>query len=741
MFLLVLVATAVLSVINYRLINNQLEERVIHIGDSSTMIFENLLVQRDIDTIQLQLDEHVALGAVTSARLVDVTGLDLRAGQIISDDLAFSVITPLFKEQNNTAIQIGQLQFQASLESVWDEVQFRAIATVLVAAAAILGTTFLVQLLLERTLLRPVLKISKALTNWSGDLTDLEIDLDRPHQPQGSDELDALVRSIHDMRDQILASQNDLADSQRRLLRAAQIAGVGYSSFDLETGRYVTCDENYASMINKTIPQMLKLRTHEDIVQTLMHPDDVAEALAIGKQIRRGTVTQGLFRIAITPGDYRYIRQIFEPGPKIPGHRQLVHCVAQDVTEINTLQSRLLQAQKVEAIGQLTGSVAHDFNNILAIISGNLELLKQNSPPTNDAEYIATALRAVDCGSKLTGQLLAFARKQPLMPRVFDVAARIQDAAVLLTSSVGKGIKIDIQTDENLWNAKADPAQLEAALLNLVVNARDAMPDGGNITITTSNIYLDRAYANQHGDLSPGQYISIAVKDTGCGMAPETLDRVLEPYFTTKDPGRGTGLGLSMVFGFAKQSGGHLKVCSKVGEGTRVKLFLPRARAEAEPKTTQDHNDRSAELNDLHVLLINDDIDLLKTYSAQLEKHGCAVHSAQDARAVQALVPGLSSLDVVLCDRVLSGKTDAARITKVLRDHHPDCAMIYMSDFDETADDDPGSTIDQSFLLEKPFTLSELIQAFKKATAKSTAGSAPDNRYRKNPALEHSANQ
>lgn len=718
MLFLVLIATSVLSVINYQLINEQLKDRVAHIGESSTKIFENLLWQLDVVTIQVLLDEHVALGAVTSARLRDTTGLDLQAGDTIPSHLAYTVIIPLHKELDGVRTQIGQLHLQASLESVWREVWFRAIATILVAATAILGTTFLVRILLERTLLKPVLKISKTLTNWTGDWSDLEIDLGRTSgssRAQPTDELDDLVRSIHEMRDQILASQGDLADSQRRLLRAAQIAGVGYSSFDIETGQYVTCDENYATMVNQTITEMLALSVIDDIILKRMHPDDIQGALAVGQKMRRGEIAEGVFRVAVTPGDFRYIRQIFEPGLKTPGHRQLVHTVAQDVTEINQLQSNLLQAQKVEAIGKLTGGVAHDFNNILAIISGNLELLRCEITPSDADEFVATSMRAVESGSKLTRQLLAFARKQPLMPRVFDVSVMIKESAALLKSSVGESIAFEIVTDGSLWKAEADPAQLEAAVLNLVVNARDAMPDGGKLTIEVGNTRLDRVYASQNNEVSPGQYVCIAVTDSGVGMSPKTLARVMEPYFTTKAVGRGTGLGLSMAFGFAKQSGGHLKVYSEIGRGTTVKLYLPRTTAMADQPTPKDTGIWGTEFDGLSVFLVEDDADLLNTYTKQLEKLGCLVHPAHDAASAQTLAQRVPKVDVILCDVILPGGQNGPEVVKNLKEHYPDCAVIYMSGFTENAIIHHGRLDKGVIMLEKPFTMANLRLAFKRA--------------------------
>ena len=252
--------------------------------------------------------------------------------------------------------------------------------------------------------------------------------------------------------------------------------------------------------------------------------------------------------------------------------------ILRDVSARQQEEALLYQAQKMETVGQLTGGIAHDFNNLLLVILGSLEMLQDELADRPTAQNcVSMAMMAAERGAQLNRQLLAFARKQPLTPVVVDINALVQEETELLRHSLGEGNEIEMVFGGGLWKSAVDKGQLQNALLNLAINARDAMPEGGKVTIETSNTHLDRSYIAQYHDVPAGQYVLIAVSDTGQGMSPEVQARALEPFFTTKEFGRGSGLGLSMIYGFVKQSGGHFKLYSEIGHGTTVKIYLPRA--------------------------------------------------------------------------------------------------------------------------------------------------------------------
>ena len=254
--------------------------------------------------------------------------------------------------------------------------------------------------------------------------------------------------------------------------------------------------------------------------------------------------------------------------------------VTRDLTERRTIEEQLRQVQKMEAIGQLTGGIAHDFNNLLTVISGNIETVQRRMSRTDPGLYrnLEAAARAVERASTSTHRLLAYSRRQPLEPKPVELNRLIMGMSDLLGRTIGANITIETVLAGGLWQVSADANQVENAILNLAVNARDAMPDGGKLTLETANSYLDEAYAKINAEVIPGQYAMVAVSDTGIGMTPDVVEKAFEPFFTTKGLGEGTGLGLSQVYGFIKQSGGHIKIYSELGEGTTVRLYLPRLR-------------------------------------------------------------------------------------------------------------------------------------------------------------------
>ncbi|MEX2332955.1 MAG: PAS domain-containing protein, partial [Pseudohongiella sp.] len=311
-----------------------------------------------------------------------------------------------------------------------------------------------------------------------------------------------------------------------------------------------------------------------------IHVDDRARVLKGIRAVINGTGTswQDQYRFMHASGA---ARTVSDRGFVIrDAHGQAIRMVGSmtDISDSVEMNERLQQAQKLEAVGQLTGGVAHDFNNLLTVILGNAELLSEQLTDQQQLRILAEmTATAAERGAELTNRLLAFARRQPLEPRNVDVNKLIRNMDSLLRRTLQESIDIETVYAGGLWLSEVDPGQLEGALLNLAINARDAMPTGGKLTIETRNTLLDQDYADNHDEVQAGQYVMISVSDTGSGMAPEVVQKAFEPFFTTKQIGKGSGLGLSMVFGFAKQSLGHVKIYSEIGEGTTVKLYLPRA--------------------------------------------------------------------------------------------------------------------------------------------------------------------
>ncbi|MDH7975375.1 ATP-binding protein [Sphingomonas sp. AR_OL41] len=375
-------------------------------------------------------------------------------------------------------------------------------------------------------------------------------------------------------------------------------------------------------------------------------------------------------------------------------------------------ETLLRQSQKMEAVGQLTGGIAHDFNNMLAVISGSLELLErrigEGDPRTT--RYLSAASDAARRAADLTSRLLAFSRRQALQPQVIAANTLVSGMSELLRSSLGATIRLETVLAGGLWRICVDPAQLENALLNLSVNARDAMPEGGRLTIETQNAHLDDNYVADTIGLPPGQYIMIAVSDTGDGMAPEVIEQAFEPFFTTKDVGKGTGLGLSQVYGFVKQSGGHIKIYSEPGNGTTVKLYLPRHRGEeAAPAPLREEQDiPQGELSE--VILVVEDEPAVRQFSVDaLTDLGYRVLEADGAENALRLLAAHPEICLLFTDVVMPG-VNGAQLAQQARQARPALKILFTTGYTRNAIVHNGVLEPSVELIGKPFNINDLAR-------------------------------
>ena len=388
--------------------------------------------------------------------------------------------------------------------------------------------------------------------------------------------------------------------------------------------------------------------------------------------------------------------------------------VAVDVTERNAAEEKLRQAQKLEAIGELTGGIAHDFNNLLAIILGNTELVKPRV--TGDlpaSEMVADVLKAAGRGASLTRRLLAYSRQQPLEPRVLALDKVVADLTKLLRRTLGEIIDVQASVPMDLWSVLIDPNELEHALLNLAVNARDAMPEGGRLTIEGFNTTLDEEYCATHAEAVAGPYVLLAVSDTGTGMSKQVIERAFEPFFTTKPFGRGTGLGLSMVYGFIKQSGGHVTIYSEPGRGTTIKLYLLKADGALSPavvdvpplKTT------GSEV----ILVVEDDAAVRRLAVRLLTGLGYRTVEAGDGPAALQALEQAGSVALLFTDVILPKGMNGAVLAREAQRRQPDLKVLYMSGYTKNAILHNGVLDEGVSLLMKPFNLSDLALKVRQA--------------------------
>ena len=379
-----------------------------------------------------------------------------------------------------------------------------------------------------------------------------------------------------------------------------------------------------------------------------------------------------------------------------------------DISTRKEVEAELRQAHKMEALGQLTGGVAHDFNNLLAVLMMDLELLDELTQGEEELSELVTEAREVArTGAELTRRLLAFSRRQPLQPKALDLNALISNTASLLRRTLGESVEIDIVAPGNLWPTLADPGQVENALLNLAINARDAMPGGGRLTIETQNKLLDDDYTAQQVELDPGEYVLLSVTDTGEGMPPEVIEKAFDPFFSTKDSGHGSGLGLSMIYGFVKQSSGHISIYSEVGRGTSIAIYLPRAPS---GESVEPGPAAAAALvtGRETILLVEDHPQLRRRALRVLRDLGYRVIEAKNGDAALETISARDDIDLLFTDIVMPGGLDGTQLAEAARDIRPGLRVLFTTGYAEHAQIRTGLLEQGGDLLRKPYSRREL---------------------------------
>ena len=432
-----------------------------------------------------------------------------------------------------------------------------------------------------------------------------------------------------------------------------------------------------------------------------------ARIIGIGREVtgrRKGGQT---FPMDLAVGEARFDGRVM-----FTGIIRDITAVKKNAAEQQRLEGELRHAQKMEALGQLTGGVAHDFNNLLAVILGNLEMIEEEVEGNAFvADSIHEALEATKLGSQLTNRLLAFARRQPLSPQVINLNTLVIGMSDMLQRSLGGAVRVNMVIAKGLWNTLADPGQVENALLNLAINARDAMPKGGDLTIETSNVPASRRGRSKH-------YVRLTIADEGMGMPPDVLERAFDPFFTTKQGGKGSGLGLSMVYGFVKQSGGNIAIDSAPGEGTTITIDLPRA----ETPVTEDDIDVANEVapqGSEKILVVEDDARVRKVSARRLKSLGYDVVEAESGDAAMALLENQPDIDLVFTDIVMHGGMDGVQLAEYVTKRHRKTRVLLTTGYPsglldaETGEEElsgfgGGASAGKWPVLRKPHTKNEL---------------------------------
>ncbi len=531
-------------------------------------------------------------------------------------------------------------------------------------------------------------------------------------------------------------AEAELFDSREQLGTIVAQAAVGIVQADL-TGRYLLVNERKCELLGRTRAELVGRRMVEFI-----HPDDRETHLNVLLRLARAGQPETNERRYVRPdGSLVWVSSHFSLVRERPGRAAYLIVVVQDITarkraemallelneqleqrvheevaKLEVARAQLTQSQRLEAVGKLTGGVAHDFNNLLQVISANLEMLRplmENADPSFRRRHEA-AIEGTRRGAQLTRQLLAFARKQALEPRVVSPCRLVRDIAELVRRTLG-AIEVEAVVNGGLWNTFADPSALESALINLAVNARDAMPEGGRLTLEVSNAFLDDRYAAEHAEVTTGQYVCIAVSDTGVGMTREQLAQAFEPFFTTKPDGQGTGLGLPQVYGFAKQSGGHVKIYSEPGQGTTVRLYLPRDRRPEEEQIARP--EATATGGTETILVVEDDPRVQEAVVDTLAGLGYDVLRASDAGSALSVLLSGAKVDIVFTDVVMPGPLTSVELSRRAREIVPGIAVLFTSGYTENSIVHHGRLDPGVALLSKPYSRDDLARKIRSVLA------------------------
>jgi PAS domain S-box-containing protein len=455
------------------------------------------------------------------------------------------------------------------------------------------------------------------------------------------------------------------------------------------------------------------------LLEEFVHPDDVATARRALARILAGEKEIVALRLRHQDGSWRWLEFEGSAFRDTSGARRIV-TIGRDVTETRELQEQLQSAQRLEALGRLAAGVAHDFNNFLTVILGAAEWMREEIPKGDPlAERAAEIEEAGRRSAALTEQLLAFGRRQPFHPRVVDLNRLLAGMDRLLRRLLPGHVLIRTLRGGELGRVRVDPSQFEQVVLNLAINARDAMPGGGTLTLETANVFLDPEYTSRHTQVIPGRYVVLAVSDTGSGMDPETAAHAFEPFFTTKPQGRGTGLGLSTVHGIVSQNRGHIEIQSNPGEGTTVRVYLPRV--DQEPEQAEPVPFDTADLRGNETVLLAEDAELVRQHVRQiLEANGYRVLEAADGAEALALGEARPEIDAVVTDLMMP-TLGGIELARLLRERRPGLPVVFVSGY--TDNGLVARELDRSVLLvKKPFTPRELLHALRRALALRPSG-------------------
>lgn len=504
-------------------------------------------------------------------------------------------------------------------------------------------------------------------------------------------------------------------EREERLSQAAQLAKLGFYIWDTESDRCEFCSDQHAAAHGLTPREFIEKAGKTDGPMDLIHPEDRERVRQNYLNLKRGHIIEMDYRVA-NPAGIRRLREVARPIFDDDGNVVREIGSTLDVTEQHETEMKLFEAQRMDSIGKMTGGVAHDFNNLLAVILGNLELLREIPESEERDEMIDDAINATLRGRDLTMNMLSFARRAPLDPTELNLNKIISEMQGMLQRTLPENIIIEVALTDEIWTVMADRSLTESAILNLTINARDAMPDGGKLTIETVNMTFGAESLEYLGeDIEPGHYVVMAVTDTGHGIPPELRDSIFEPFFTTKAITKNSGLGLSMVQGFIRQTGGAIRVESKSNVGTTFKLFFRSASQVETVDVPEIAPEFSAPDRSLHVLLVEDEETVRKVLTRQMEQSGISVVAAAESASAELAFKTEGPFDLVISDIVMPGDLQGPALVRRLREFRQDLPAIFLSGYPQEATIHGKGVKPGDPMLMKPVGRNDLLAAIDNA--------------------------
>ena len=706
--LITLVLTTLQLSADYRRDIDLMEDRLNLIKEVNADSFSDSLWRYDLGIMKTLAQ---GLHRFPDMRYLEVTadeGIVLSIGEP-KDYNTISKKIPLIYATNEGDVHLGNLLVVFTLENIQSRLWETALIVLLSNAVKTFIVAGFIILIVHNLVTKHLVRIAEYANQADFSIKRDPLFLGRKHWDD--DELGKVVQAINSSQKVTLTAVQTLRESEDRYKEASQIAHLGHWIYDQEADKLVHCSDELARIHGVSTDAYLEMisSTEKDIES--VHPEDRESYAQVIREAKRDSKPFDIeYRIILPDGEVRHIREIGVPVFDDTGQLIEERGTIQDISERKQLEDQLRHSQRMEAVGQLTGGVAHDFNNLLAVMLGNAELLEDLAGSDKEAKkFIEPIKAAVERASSLTGRLLAFSRQSALVPVAADVDELIGGLNDMLQRALGETVELKTEDTVGLWPAMTDTHQFENALVNLTLNARDAMPQGGILTIETANVTLDKTYAEQHEEVTSGDYVRVAVSDTGTGIPPDVLAKVFEPFFTTKEVGKGSGLGLSMVFGFVKQSGGHITIYSEVGLGTSVKLYIPRSLdGQTEKEVKNDAIEHA--LGSERILIVEDDPDVRKIPAAILRDQGYDVVEAGNGEDATKRLQDGPPFDLLFTDIVLPGGMNGVEIAEQAQKLQSTIKVLYATGYAENANVQVSKMVASGMLVNKPYLRAELLE-------------------------------